>query len=134
MADDGAPEFTKSTPNPTSSEDYAGKDEALRRSVTLYSYTDMRGNYWMVNWTGKAWAATPTAATVAAYKGFVDDKGDPIVASKRMFSAASDAGMLIDGIEERIELARMNAAKSSGIPWWLWLLVGYAVLKKGNRR
>lgn len=131
MADpDALPVFTKSTEPPWNSKN---PDEPITRSVIPYEYTDMRGNQWLVQWTGSAWTSTPTTQTVEAYKGY-EVNGDPLVRSKKQFNAATTAADLIDGIEERIEDARARGV-SQPFPWWL-VLVGAALYyaKKKRRR
>jgi len=133
MADpDALPVFTKSTEPPWNSKN---PDEPVTRSVVPYEYTDMRGNQWLVQWTGKAWTSSPTTQTVEAYAGYTLDTGDPLVRSKAMFNAATTATDLIDGIEERIEAARARGV-AKPFPWWL-VLVGVAAYhysKKKRRR
>jgi hypothetical protein len=132
MADpDALPTFTKSTPNPRSGADYSGKDEPITRPVLPYEYTDMRGNHWLVQWTGSAWTSTPTAQTVEAYKAYTMDDGSPLV-RKGMFNAATTAPDLIDGIEERIEAARARGL-SKPFPWWL-VIAALAALHMSKKR
>jgi len=110
--------FTKSTSNPS---------ENLVAPMFPGVYEDMRGNLWDVKWkstgvlVGGVWVAYPQKATAAAYG----------IQEKRMFSSASDAPALVDGIEERLEIARRDAKSGS----WVWLLVLGVVLyaDKGRR-
>ena len=122
--------FTKQTPTPstrgTSSADIAN---------VVYTYTDMRGNAWSVAWAGGSWRAYPAESAQQAYGG------SPGIGNKRMFAAASDAGMLIDGIEERIEALRADGKlkpkpKPSGGGWGWLVIVGLVALaaSDGGRR
>jgi hypothetical protein len=111
-----------------------------------FTYEDMRAHNWTVKrktegalLKNSTWTAFPTEDTAKAYG----------LRPGSMFSAASDAEMLIDGIEERLEAARLdgktpgemfqpqgNVSEPSGFPWWL-LAVGVLLImdekKKGGR-
>jgi hypothetical protein len=109
-----------------------------------FIYEDMRGKHWAVKpkpgvgldslSNPPIWQAWPMPDAVAAYDW-------PLA---RMFNAATDAEMLIDGIEERIEDARQAGetpgqhfgaiAKPSSFPWWLVLLGAAAYYHSKTKR
>lgn len=118
----GAPAFTRETKNP-----YTGKDEWLIRPVIPFEYLDMRGRHWLVCWRGRneRWGAFPFPDAAKAY-------GLP---AGKLYAAADNARLLIEGIEERLESHRARDARDRW-PWWAWLVAAYAldkVTKKGSR-
>lgn len=130
---DGAPLFTATTPTPRIANNnfISEADEELSRSLMSsvgYAYRDMRGNWWNIKWTGKAWAAYPLKATAAAYNKQYGTKMEP----KRMYAASNNAADMITGIEERIEADRVEAKNSGG--GIILVLILLAVLSKGKRR
>jgi hypothetical protein len=120
-----ATKFTAETPiNPTEDREYI--------------YEDMRGRHWLVKQRKgppPMFVAFPEADAAAAYE----------LKRDVMFSAATHADMLIDGIEERLESARAAGVTAGehfyqvppkgGFPWWL-VIVGALLLtdKRGRRR
>lgn len=97
-------------------------------SDALGYYTDTRGNGWFVNWNGNGWTARPLESAATAYA----------ITSGELRSwaiAASDAEMLIDGIEERVEVRRIeNRDASNAKGWWLLALLVLLASSKGGRR
>jgi len=113
--------FTKATSNPS---------ETFVAPVVPGIYEDMRGNRWLVMWKptgilkGGHWVARPAKDAAAAY-GLSPDK---------IYSAASDAEMLIDGIEERLEIARVDAKSAGGPggPLLFFAMLAYLVWEDGK--
>lgn len=136
--DDGLPLFTAAieTPaRPSQANALSAADAKLRAplsAITGYAYRDMRGQWWHVKWNTDTftWNAYPLKATAAAYNAQFGTTMDP----KRMYAAATDSPGIIEAIDERIEIARVNASKSGGFPWWLVLLGAFAYYSKKNRR
>jgi hypothetical protein len=103
-----------------------------------WTYEDMRGRHWLVKQRKgppPMFVAFPEADAAAAYQ----------LKRDVMFSAATHADMLIDGIEERLESARAagvtpgehfyQVPASSKFPWLL-VVIGALLLtdKRGSRR
>jgi hypothetical protein len=128
-----APLFTPNTPTPRKSGSnwLSALDEQLSRSLQSHvghAYRDMRAQWWQVKWSGSAWTAYPTKATAEKYNAEFGLKLDP----KRMYAAATDAQGLIHAVDERLEAARVEAAKGGGFPWVL-VLLGLLVFSKKKR-
>lgn len=111
------PPFTKQTPTPRTR-----GAAPLDQAIVQYTYTDMRGNVWTVMFGGESWRAYPSPASAEAYG----------LTHGRMFAAGSDASMLVDGIEERLESLRAEGnlrPKKRKAPWWLYVAAGYVAMK-----